>query len=74
MHTKSMFLSMPRQRSVELFTVTECHRWMSKLISEQEYFNVTQVPTAIVYKDGQEVKKVEGIDPAAMEEVAKILA
>ncbi len=39
-----------------------------------EYFGISQVPAAIVYKDGQQVKKVEGKDQAGMEEIAKLLA
>ena len=40
----------------------------------QAYFNVTKTPTVVVYKDGKEVKKAEGMDEAGMEEVAAILA
>jgi thioredoxin-like negative regulator of GroEL len=39
-----------------------------------EYFGIASVPAALLYKDGQQVKKVEGKDPAGMEEIAKLLA
>ena len=39
-----------------------------------EYFGISQTPAAILYKDGQQVKKIEGKDQAGMEEIAQLLA
>lgn len=50
-------------------TVSSC-----LLTAKKAYFNVTKVPTVVVYKDGKEVKKAEGVDQAGMEEVASILS
>ena len=47
---------------------------MSRLTSTQSYFNVTKVPTIVIFKDGKEVKKVEGADEKGFEEAASILA
>ena len=33
----------------------------------------SQVPAAMLYKDGKQVKKVEGKDPAGMEAIAALL-
>ena len=38
-----------------------------------EYFGISQVPAAMLYKDGEQVKKVEGKDPAGMEAIASLL-
>ncbi len=38
-----------------------------------DYFGISQVPAAILYKDGQQVKKVEGKDPAGIQEIASLL-
>ena len=38
-----------------------------------DYFGITQVPAALLYKDGEQVKKVEGKDPAGMEAIAAML-
>lgn len=40
---------------------------------QQQYFSVSQTPTAIVYLDGEQKAKVEGMDPAKMQEVAAML-
>lgn len=38
-----------------------------------EYFGISQIPAAMLYKDGKQVKKVEGRDQAGMEEIGKLL-
>jgi hypothetical protein len=35
---------------------------------------ITEVPCALIYKDGQLVKKVDGMKPKEMQEVGKMLA
>ncbi|CAK4034837.1 hypothetical protein B0A49_13074 [Lecanosticta acicola] len=47
---------------------------VAKHAAAREYFGVTTVPTIVVYKDGKEVKKVEGADQAGMEEVRNLLS
>ena len=35
----------------------------------QEYFGISKAPSAIVYRDGKELKKTEGMDPQVMKEI-----
>ncbi|KAL1590780.1 hypothetical protein WHR41_00581 [Cladosporium halotolerans] len=46
-------------------------------ISQQEnarkYFGISKAPSAIVYRDGKELKKTEGMDPAVMKEIMEML-
>ena len=46
---------------------------VSKHPMAKENLKVTTTPTILVYKDGNQLKKVEGLDEAKMEEVKKIL-
>lgn len=39
----------------------------------QKYFGISKAPSAIVYRDGKEVKKTEGMDPAVMKEIMEML-
>ena len=39
----------------------------------QNAIGASKYPTAIVYKDGKEVKKAEGMDGATMAEIGKLL-
>jgi hypothetical protein len=41
--------------------------------SSQEYFGISKAPSAIVYRDGKELKKTEGMDPAVMKEIMEML-
>lgn len=40
---------------------------------EQKYFGISKAPSAIVYRDGKELKKTEGMDPAVMKEIMEML-
>jgi thioredoxin-like negative regulator of GroEL len=46
---------------------------VEKYPTAKEYFKVTVVPTVVVYKDGKEIKKVEGMDGEKAKEVAAVL-
>jgi hypothetical protein len=39
-----------------------------------EYFGIGDTPAALLYKDGQQLKKVEGKDASGMDEIASLLA
>lgn len=39
----------------------------------QEYFGISKAPSAIVYRDGKELKKTEGMDPQVMKEIMEML-
>jgi hypothetical protein len=41
--------------------------------SSQEYFGISKAPSAIVYRDGKELKKTEGMDPQVMKEIMEML-
>ena len=41
--------------------------------SFQEYFGISKAPSAIVYRDGKELKKTEGMDPKVMKEIMELL-
>lgn len=43
-------------------------------VGVQEYFDIKEVPTAIVYKGGKQLRKVEGMNMAEMKEVATMMA
>jgi len=43
-------------------------------MSTQKYHGVTQTPTAIVYKNGEQVKKVEGMNIEGMKEIGQMLS
>lgn len=40
----------------------------------KDYFGISETPAALLYKDGQQVKKVEGKGAAGMDEIAGLLA
>ena len=40
----------------------------------KDYFGISEVPAALLYKDGQQVKKVEGKGAPGMDELAALLA
>ena len=40
---------------------------------QQEYFKISEVPAALLYKDGELVKKVEGRNAAGMNEIVALL-
>lgn len=40
----------------------------------KEYFGIKETPAAILYKDGKEVKKVEGKNEGGMQDMATLLA
>jgi hypothetical protein len=42
-------------------------------VSFQEYFGISKAPSAIVYRDGKELKKTEGMDPQVMKEIMEML-
>ncbi|KAM0700016.1 hypothetical protein Q7P36_000227 [Cladosporium allicinum] len=39
----------------------------------REYFGISKAPSAIVYRDGKELKKTEGMDPQVMKEIMEML-
>lgn len=39
----------------------------------QKYFGISKAPSAIVYRDGKELKKTEGMDPTVMKEIMEML-
>ncbi|KAK3714791.1 hypothetical protein LTR37_007526 [Vermiconidia calcicola] len=39
-----------------------------------DFFKLSKTPAALVYKDGERVKSVEGKDEAGMQEIGKLLA
>ncbi|KAF2455309.1 hypothetical protein BDY21DRAFT_350389 [Lineolata rhizophorae] len=46
---------------------------VDKYATAKEYFNVEVVPTVAVYKDGKEIKRVEGLDEAKTAELSTFL-
>jgi len=46
---------------------------VDKYPTAKEFFGITTTPTVIVYKDGKELKKVEGIDEEKAKEIASVL-
>ncbi|KAI9714803.1 MAG: hypothetical protein M1820_000092 [Bogoriella megaspora] len=46
---------------------------VDKHAAAKEYFNVKVTPTVVIYKDGKELKKVEGSGPENMEAIASVL-
>ncbi|KAF2094446.1 hypothetical protein NA57DRAFT_60489 [Rhizodiscina lignyota] len=47
---------------------------VDKYETAKAFFGITKTPTVVVYKDGKEVKKVEGMDEAGMSEIASIVS
>lgn len=45
--------------------------WANK--GPQEYFKISEVPAALLYKDGELVKKVEGRNAAGMNELIALM-
>ncbi|EME82407.1 uncharacterized protein MYCFIDRAFT_82325 [Pseudocercospora fijiensis CIRAD86] len=43
-------------------------------LEAEDYFGIIEVPTFIVYRNGEEIKRVLGMDPAGLESLLKILA
>ncbi|KAF2175385.1 hypothetical protein K469DRAFT_68384 [Zopfia rhizophila CBS 207.26] len=39
----------------------------------REHFKIEKVPTALVFKDGEEVKRVEQMNPEAMKSIEELL-
>lgn len=39
----------------------------------REFFDIKSTPTVVVYKDGKELKKVEGLDADKAKEIASVL-
>ena len=39
----------------------------------QKYHEINVLPTAILYKDGKQVKKVDGMAPEGMKELGQLL-
>ena len=46
---------------------------VEKYPAAKEYFKVTTVPTVVVYKDGKQIKKAEGMNAEKAKEVAAVL-
>ena len=46
---------------------------VAKYPAAKEHFKIDKVPTAIVYKDGKEIKRVDEMGPESMKEVEQIL-
>ncbi|KAI9661715.1 MAG: hypothetical protein M1821_008953 [Bathelium mastoideum] len=47
---------------------------VEKHAAAKEYFGVATTPTVVVYKDGTQLKKIEGGGPENMEAIASVLA
>ncbi|KAF7192775.1 hypothetical protein HII31_05874 [Pseudocercospora fuligena] len=43
-------------------------------LEAENYFGIIEVPTFIVYRNGEEIKRVLGMDPAGLESLVKTLA
>jgi hypothetical protein len=41
--------------------------------SIQEYFGISKAPSAVVFRNGKELKKTEGMDPQVMKEIMEML-
>ncbi|QDS69168.1 hypothetical protein FKW77_010547 [Venturia effusa] len=39
----------------------------------KEFFDIKTTPTVVVYKDGKELKKIEGLDETKAKEIASVL-
>jgi len=39
----------------------------------QEYFGISKAPSAVVYRNGKELKKTEGMEPQVMKEIMEML-
>ncbi|KAF2436917.1 hypothetical protein EJ08DRAFT_6620 [Tothia fuscella] len=47
---------------------------VEKHAAAKEYFKVLTTPTVVVYKDGKELKKVEGVNEENAKEIAAIIS
>lgn len=47
---------------------------MDKYETAKNFFGITKTPTVVVYKDGKEVKKSDGMDEAGMQEIAQLVS
>ena len=46
---------------------------VDKYPTAKEFFKITTTPTVVVYKDGKELKKVEGVNEENAKEIASVL-
>ncbi len=47
---------------------------MEKHEEAKEYFSIIQTPTFVIYKDGKEVKRIEGDEGPKMKELVEFLS
>ncbi|KAF2720579.1 hypothetical protein K431DRAFT_295071 [Polychaeton citri CBS 116435] len=40
----------------------------------KDFYGITKLPSAVLYKSGKEIKKVDGADPAGMAEIGQIVS
>lgn len=46
---------------------------MDKYATAKDFFKITKTPTVLVYKDGKELKRIDGMDAEGAKEISSIL-